>query len=126
GDTYTYLDRRVTANRTYFYRIRQTDLDGTADFSPVVSAKLRSDNEQAWTAYPNPVTDLVTLTGPAGREPVRVSVRDINGRVMPLRADANRTYDLRGLAAGIYLLVLEFSDGERVVVRVVKKYDPGT
>ncbi len=121
GKAYEYVDRRVTAGRTYFYRIRQTDLDGTVDYSPTVSASLREESGRSWTVLPNPTNDLIQLAGPAGRMPLRVKLLDMAGRTLGLLPAVSAGYSLGNFSPGIYLLLLEFTDGERELVRVVKE-----
>ncbi|SEP75586.1 Por secretion system C-terminal sorting domain-containing protein [Neolewinella agarilytica] len=54
--TYQFTDDEVQANTTYFYRLQQVDLDGTAAFSQVVSAMITDgDLAQVSEFFPNPV-----------------------------------------------------------------------
>ncbi|MCE7063788.1 T9SS type A sorting domain-containing protein [Dyadobacter sp. CY326] len=44
---------------TYYYRIKQVDLDGKFDYTRVISTKIEANN--ALSVFPNPVTDLLNI-----------------------------------------------------------------
>ncbi len=97
---------------TSYYRLEQTDVDGTAPLSDVVAVHFRGGASIA--AYPNPVRDRLYLTGiPAGK--TRVSVLDGTGRIVLDGAettDAERMdLDVQGLAPGRYILRVEHEVG---------------
>ncbi|WAC13810.1 sialate O-acetylesterase [Dyadobacter pollutisoli] len=55
---YTYLDEFLVPG-TYYYRLKEVDRDGKFDYSRIVSVKLTADVTAK--AYPNPVTNKLTL-----------------------------------------------------------------
>ncbi len=64
GDTeltqsYRFFHRKVGAGHHY-YRIKQVDHDGSYQYSPMMSVRVRPKTE--WQLYPNPVADQFTLT----------------------------------------------------------------
>lgn len=100
---YTFADRLAQPATTYLYRLRQTDFDGTAHFSDLVSARLEAGEQQLF-AFPNPVADALTiitrnaaataeLFDATGRRVTTTSL--VNGRAV-LRAEA--------LRPGVYVL----------------------
>ncbi|TGE17783.1 FG-GAP-like repeat-containing protein [Hymenobacter elongatus] len=70
------------------------------------------------SVFPNPATSTATIETP---RPTRLTVLDVLGR--PVRteagASARHTLDVRGLAAGIYLVRAEAADGQSGVRRLV-------
>jgi len=64
--------------------------------------------------FPNPTNGLLTLTGPARI----IGAFDLRGRVLSAKSD--RSLDLSGLSAGIYLVQVE-ARGQVYSIRVVKR-----
>ena len=117
ASVYALRDKQPLAGRSY-YRLRQTDLDGTVAYSPpalVAGIELGTP-----VVVPNPGTgdfalllpETLTLTGP-------VVVRNVLGaevaRLPATTAGQALRFDLRGQAAGVYLVQLETSAGRRVL-----------
>jgi len=105
--TYAAADEAAPGVALY-YRLRQTDQDGTAEYSPVVT--VAAGTGLLTGAYPNPTRDVVTLA--AGQ---LAEVRDLQGRVV-LRATVptDGQLHLAGLAAGTYLLTLDGTSTRRI------------
>lgn len=93
-----------------YYRLRQTDLDGTVTWSEAV-ATIMSTIRTA--AYPNPVRSVLTVQGPWANEDRSVDLFDAQGRSVrqaTLRAGANEI-DMAGLPAGLYRLRISWAQG---------------
>ena len=62
---YQYDDYAVNRNQLYYYRYRVFDLDGTAEYSPIVQGKLVSNSQNFSTEsvyiYPNPSSDNLNI-----------------------------------------------------------------
>jgi hypothetical protein len=105
--TYAFADRQLpTHSGNCYYRIRQVDRDGTADYSPVRAVQLAA-NAATLALFPNPTVAAATLTGALPGATVRVF--DTMGRVvLTTEADATGTAVLRWpgqpLAASMYLV----------------------
>jgi alpha-tubulin suppressor-like RCC1 family protein len=97
--TYAYLDAQGTA--AAYYRLAQTDLNGTRTYSPV---QYVSGASQELSLYPNPTINHATALH--GATPgVAVQVLDALGRVVSTATtDASGTATLSGLPAGLYLV----------------------
>ena len=68
--------------------------------------------------YPNPVQDLLYIDAPA---PVRLLIRDINGRTILTQGNA-KTLDVRVLPAGIYTITVLDDQGQLLrSVRLLKR-----
>ena len=97
---YTYYDE-TPLNGTNYYRLRQTDFDGTTVVFETVSVEMRGTTTIA--AFPNPVKGELTVQLPVAGD---VSIYDVNGRLVDLRYfDAGtQVLDLSTLNAGVYYL----------------------
>ena len=104
---YTAFDARLLGGRRYF-RLRQADLDGRIQFSPLVAV---TGQENSLTVYPNPSAGRVQISGLATAG--RLSCYDLAGReVARIELPAGPgEIDLRALPAGLYQL--EWTDGSR-------------
>lgn len=75
------------------------------------------------SAYPNPTTGLVTLTGPAPRTALQVQLLDAMGRTVSSglwpAGTTTHAVDLTGVQEGAYVVVLHNAEMQRVL-RVVK------
>lgn len=94
----------------------------------LASAAVARHAAAAWDAYPNPATDAVTVAADlATGGPVRLEIIDALGRpvrqqVFTAPAGALRqTLDLRGLAAGLYVLRLTPPTGPASSQRLVRE-----
>ncbi len=109
---YGFTDDNVVEGKTYYYRIRQVDLDGTPRLSSVVSARLLAD--RLLQAYPNPGRGVVTLNRTDGE----LTVFDHDGRSVPVVRSAGSVRLPVG-RTGVYLLRLRLETGELLSTRVV-------
>jgi len=118
--SYTALDENLS-DGTVYYRLRQVDRDGTAHYSGVVAVAPHTSSAAAapLSFYPNPATDVVTVTKASlSGQPVRIL--DLTGReVRRTLVDAAGQVSLRELAPGTYLLQVQ--DGARLVTRRISK-----
>lgn len=95
---YKELDRDPLPGLSY-YRLRQTDLDGTETWSNTVAVQWEQDTP---IAYPNPVHDVVTIAG-IGPDAV-VEVLDPLGRLLRVERSTGEHFTLETIAlpAGRY------------------------
>jgi len=113
---YSYVDSRPLAGVAY-YRLRQVDADGTATFSPVVTAK--SANASDFAVFPNPSAGTVTL--PAALGTVHYRVLNVLGQaVLSGQAAGNDRIDLTRLTKGTFFLELTAEAG-RTTQRLVRE-----
>lgn len=117
--SYSALDENLS-DGTVYYRLRQVDRDGTAHYSSVVAVAPQTTSSAApLSFYPNPATDVVTVTK-ASLSGQSVRILDLTGReVRRTLVDAAGQVSLRELAAGTYLLQVQ--DGTRLVTRRISK-----
>jgi len=109
ANSYTYTDNNPT-NGINYYRLQSVDKDGAASYSKVVSASL-AINDSRLTIYPNPAKSSVTIRG---NHIASVQVIDNMGRVVKvfsLKDATNPLLSVSGLAAGVYHLRIQTTDG---------------
>jgi hypothetical protein len=122
---YQFTDKQPLAGLAY-YRLRQTDLDGTEAFSPVVLVAETTTAGQP-TIVPNPGTGQFAVLLSNGRPLAgSIVVRNLLGaevlrQVLPSGESASiGAFDLSAQPAGIYLVQIETTNGPRSL-RVVKQ-----
>lgn len=126
-NVYDFLDRNAPNGRSY-YRLDQTDFDGTTTASNVISL-MRGENTQfdIVRVYPIPAKDVLQVqfnTSQSGA--VQLQLFDIVGRellVQSLEAESGLngySVDVSGLPMGTYLLVVD-NGLERRMVKVLKR-----
>jgi len=106
--TYRYTDGALATYgaTVVYYRLRQTDTDGTESFSPVRTVAVPRNLASSLQLWPNPTRGHVTVSGLASDQPVQLL--DLTGRVL-LRAilPATGSLDLVlpvGLPSGVYVV----------------------
>jgi hypothetical protein len=111
GAAYSFTDENLRSG-TYNYRIKETDIDGTNDYTQIVSVLVNTCNHTA--VYPNPTTAILELKTDGDRE-TPVTVFDINGRIIKEYTSIPESIDLATYPAGVYSLRI----GEQVI-KIVK------
>ncbi|OUJ71222.1 T9SS type A sorting domain-containing protein [Hymenobacter crusticola] len=109
---------------TSYYRLRQTDFDGTTAYSPVITIQHASTNAtNKLGVYPNPATDYITLDLPKGvKETYEVRISTVNGKLVRRLnlSGSNPQLDLHALPAGTYLLEVRGANTQ-TVQRLIKQ-----
>ena len=104
---YSFTDARPLAGQAY-YRLRQTDNDGRAAYSPVATVRGNAET----SSYPNPAADALVL--PAGLGPVRYRLLTGLGQALASgQAVGGDHLDLRTLPTGMFFLELTDTAGRR-------------
>ncbi|SEP62026.1 T9SS type A sorting domain-containing protein [Neolewinella agarilytica] len=121
-NVYDFIDEAPMAGDNY-YRIHQTDFDGTITYSAVEVITFTADTRIS--VFPNPVTDAFTVLLPSAfGDNAELSLFDATGREMSVKtlsASAGIRIETGGLIPGLYLLRATSRDGKiRETVRVVR------
>ncbi len=120
GADYTWTDEALPLGRTWYYRLRMEDQDGSVQYSPVRSIPLPAA-EQLFRAWPNPFRERIFLQGLGTNETsLWVRLSDAYGRLVfanPLAegpaAEPVQAITPGSLLAGVYWL--QVTDGRQVL-----------
>lgn len=115
---YSFVDQAPLAG-TNFYRIRQTDFDGTVSYTWVESAHFEATQ---LIVYPNPATEFIRIEAPEAL--THLELTDVSGRVLPLGYEPDgKGFRARvgHLPPGMYLLRAAGEVNGPVVESMVRK-----
>jgi Secretion system C-terminal sorting domain len=110
---YTFIDMSPLAG-VNFYRIKAVDLNGTFKYSAII--KISMNGKGNIQVYPNPVKDVITITGLSGRG--NVSIFSPDGRLIDrVLVQGNvMTYNAAGLQPGTY--ILQYRDEAKTIQNI--------
>jgi|GEM_PF-1329691 len=116
---YTFADRSPLPQG--YYRLRMEDLDGTFQYSPVVSVSMKTKDFLLKNLYPNPVSTELTLQifSPAEGE-IHLKITDVSGtirhteRIHSTINFFNKILDVSELEPGIYFIEVSMDENRRV------------
>lgn len=106
-----------------YYRLKQTDYDGSSDYSGIVTIYRKSDIANSISIYPNPFNDIITVSfSNVEINNSLIKILDISGRI--LRTDIIEsniyTMNLSQYPKGIYILQVSF-EGENYFDKIIKQ-----
>jgi hypothetical protein len=122
SQTYNFKDETAIPGATYFYQLKQTDVDGTFEYSAIVSASLAAGAGNRLQVSPNPFEatlafDLAAVNAGA------YQLLHVDGRVIHKNSFnqgfQRQTISLETLPSGVYFLVVKVGE-ERIIRKVVK------
>lgn len=124
--SYSYVDAEVQSNPTIYYRLKLTDLDGTYEYSDVLSVPFAGGSNRLVPVYPVPAKDFIKLdlTGIDMEEgEVQMVMYDFSGRVLSeknVSSSVIETIDIQLLPTATYLVVIRQGTETIYQTRVVK------
>jgi hypothetical protein len=75
---YVFTDQNLSAN-TYYYRLQEIDIDGSAGYSKIISINMKGDQAKV-DIFPNPASSQQTVSIQSDRKLVSIELIDVNGR----------------------------------------------
>lgn len=115
AQTYTFTDENLTTSA--YYRLRQIDIDGKFEYSPVVFV----ENDRL-NIYPNPAS--ADLFVEVGKENVNLPARLLNAQGVEVwkgvLASPTNQLDVSNLPKGVYFLNL-VKGGKKIVEKIIVK-----
>ena len=118
--SYRYVQTNIPQGNL-FYRIKETDIDGAYVYSNIVALH-HSGTAAAWTIFPNPASDYLTIAPPASgfQEPAEVLLYDATGRLLTSALVVNSPLRLETALYPEGTYVLKFvSDGNTITTKVL-------
>lgn len=128
GASYSFLDNDVNTNVRYYYRLKMWDLDGTYEYSDVVTARI-AGKRPVVDVYPNPVYDVVTVAFENFSQmpaPTIITIYDNMGRSLQhiqyeTKIGTNEVaIDVDNLISGVYTITLQ--QGEYFATQKMIRY----
>lgn len=118
--SYSIIDDAPLQSVTY-YRLKQTDYDGTTSYSPVISVLAGSSEDQQLIAYPNPTSDQIIIEGNLGALNqiiiLNAKGQDVTSKIAIKKITGNRVIvDLSKVSASTYIVKTQNSQ-----IKVLKK-----
>lgn len=108
-----------------YYRLKMVDLDGSFEYSDIISVEFSDKEAQILNVYPNPADDQLTVDLILD-EPSTLRVLDLNGKVVieqSLNSDnqlISSQLDVSNLPAGQYILIIISSNNLMKELFIVK------
>ncbi len=99
---YALCDEHPT-DRLSYYRLRQTNFDGTSTLSPIIVVNFEGESSEL-EVYPNPNSGTVYFRSKAQTSPERVEVLTFDGKQVYFSDAVGSELDLSFLPTGMYLL----------------------
>ncbi|HYM93673.1 MAG TPA: T9SS type A sorting domain-containing protein, partial [Chitinophagaceae bacterium] len=116
SNTYSYIDNLPLP--TGFYRLKLVDLDGTFKYSGIL--KINFTGIQKLEAFPNPVSNIITVSGINNNELVRLLSADGKVLLQKRASGQTMTIDISAFSSGFY--ILQYFDGTSIqTLKLVKK-----
>lgn len=117
---YDYTDAAPAQGNNY-YRLAMVAANGKKAYSDVRMVNMGSDKAFAVAAYPNPVTDKLTVMAANKTATATVQVTDLTGKVLQqvMMSGDVAEIDMTSFAAGVYLV--RYADGTHTELLKVTK-----
>lgn len=105
ANRYTFTDHDSPTTLLY-YRLKQTDYDGSWEYSSVIAIANGSHIEGDINVYPNPFDKQLMLEIPSGTSEVCITISDLSGRIIytQISTDESLNINTDSWSLGIYIL----------------------
>ena len=122
---YHLKDEKVIRNQTYYYRLKQVDLDGAVEYSSIINAKIDDKNAlQLGALSPNPSsTEMRLPIQSAINTEATIQIFDNAGRLIKSihqlvdKGASDLFFDLSDIEQGVYFARIDIAD-ERIYRKI--------
>lgn len=127
--SYTLTDSRISPGLLYYYRLKQTDMNGKFEYSDIVAVEIKEDADLIFDVFPNPCDGKVfnTIISSENEEEIVIVVYDVFGKekfskVIVTEQKGNTVYAIdleQKLNSGVYMITATSSQkmySKRMVV----------
>lgn len=123
AQSYTFNDNNIINGNKYYYRLQEIDISGSGKYiCDILLVKTAAKNDQVYL-YPNPVGNIVNLTGAAGY--IYLAITDMSGRKLKemnlVNAGGTLQIPVDEFKTGMYLLNMYDKDGNVFPLKMFKK-----
>jgi len=115
-----FLDPSQNSNGPAFGLWVATAAGGALIPLPTNDLSINGNNKTVFTAYPNPVKDVLYLEFPQAVDQFNAKVVDVSGRVISTVNNFSNGIDVSGLASGMYMIEVT-ADGATNAIKFIKK-----
>jgi hypothetical protein len=122
-ENYSFTDFSVQPNNTYFYRLRQQDVDGTTNYSEIKTVSFAGDNTGI-NVRPNPAGDFILLTMPTNApEALNFILTNALGESIKTGqfSSGQTRINLADLPTAMYQIIVSGENSYREVIRIIKR-----
>jgi hypothetical protein len=91
----------------------------TVTLEPVINLGNEDFNKVEFTTYPNPFTDVLTIS--SVENVAQISVSDVLGRMHKKIKNQSKALELHDLEKGLYLITLKMLDGSHKTIKALKQ-----
>jgi len=132
AQSYNFNDFDVRTFQTYYYRVKSVDLDGSFEYSPIVSGNLLNSvdfSENALTLYPNPTQDefMMSIFTDLDRS-ISITIYNSVGQAMEnnqVNINSGNTvmkFNANQWAPGVYHIeIIDMNSSEKINKRIIKQ-----
>jgi hypothetical protein len=118
GSLYSFTDANTFSSRTVaFYRLKSIDVDGKFTYSNII--KLSKQASAAFTVYPNPVSDVLTISGLKQNGTIRLFSAEGKLLQQQIINVQSVTMNMNGYTKGVY--VVQYQQASEVVTQKIIK-----
>ncbi len=107
-------------NGISYYRLKQTDFDGTYEYSNIIAVNCNDKTNREIKIYPNPAQDMISVNVDCPLKNAEFFLISTTGVEFELKTNVNAhtqdafTIDVSGFSPGIYLFVIINNNKEKV------------
>ena len=113
-----YFSDKSPLNGENLYRLKMSDVDGTAVYSSIVS--LHFDLKPQVVVFPNPVAERISFENINWKSISKIRIVSNKGEVVTFQLTPEKTIEVKNWKPGLYLIHITANDGKMHTRKVIK------